>query len=236
MYYLHFVMDDNLTLSKEIRESYYRSFSGVFFQQYILGKWVSAEGAIYPMWDDDYNTYEEESIEQYEDMIHFVAIDYGTHNPMVYLDSYYDGNTFWIRNEYYWDSTVKQMQKTDAQYADDLVDFIEEDRGLRLIIDPSAASFIAECRNRGFRVKDADNDVRDGISIVSTLMEQRRIRVEKRKCPKLQSEVHSYVWDEKAKLRGEEKPVKEHDHAMDAMRYLVKTNMNRFRLRGDLSE
>ena len=237
MYYLHFVMDDNLTLSQEIRDSYYRSFTGVFFKQYILGLWVSAEGAIYPMWDDDANTYVESNPEtQYEDMIRYVAIDYGTTNPMVFLDAFHDGDKFWIRNEYYWDSSVKQMQKTDSQYADDLMDFVGEDRDLQIIIDPSAASFIAELKNRGFRIKKADNEVRDGISVVSTLIEQRRILAERNRCQMLQSEMHSYVWDEKAKLRGVEQPLKEHDHAMDALRYLCKTLINRFKLMRGVSE
>ena len=236
MYYLHFVMDDNLTLSKEIRDSYYRSFTGVFFKQYILGMWVSAEGAIYPMWEDDQNTYIEKDMSQYrfgdsgDSMIHYVAIDYGTHNPMVYLDAYYDGDKFFIRNEYYWDSSQTQVQKTDSQYADDLVDFLGEENDCQIIIDPSAASFIAELKNRGFRIKQADNDVRDGISVVATMIQQRRILAERNNCKMLQSEVHSYVWDEKAKLRGVEQPLKEHDHAMDALRYLVKTLINRFRL------
>ena len=231
MYYLHFVMDDNLTLSQEIRDSYYRSFTGVFFKQYILGMWVSAEGAIYPMWDEDANTYVEKDPERdYQDMTRYIAIDYGTHNPMVYLDAFFDGDKFYIRNEYYWDSTVRQVQKTDSQYADDLVDFVGEDRDLQIIIDPSAASFIAELKNRGFRIKQADNEVRDGISVVATMIQQRRILAEKNKCPMLQNEVHSYVWDEKAKLRGIEQPLKEHDHAMDALRYLVKTLINTFRL------
>ena len=57
LYRLHFTMDDNLTLSPEIRENYARSFAGVFYRQYILGEWVSAEGAVYPMWDDRENTF-----------------------------------------------------------------------------------------------------------------------------------------------------------------------------------
>ena len=46
--YLHFTMDDNLSLSEEIKERYKRMFSGVFFKRYILGLWVMAAGAIHP--------------------------------------------------------------------------------------------------------------------------------------------------------------------------------------------
>ena len=88
LYRLHFTMDDNLTLSPQIRESYARSFSGVFYRQYILGEWVSAEGAVYPMWDDRANTFlaEERGEEEipFRDMRRFCAVDYGTVNPCVF--------------------------------------------------------------------------------------------------------------------------------------------------------
>jgi len=86
LYRLHFTMEDNLTLSAEIRESYARAFRGVFYQQYILGEWVSAEGAVYPMWDDEENTYVESGEKMYRGCRRYVAIDYGTTNPCVFLD------------------------------------------------------------------------------------------------------------------------------------------------------
>ena len=90
LYHLHFTMDDNLTLSPEIRESYARSFAGVFYRQYILGEWVSAEGAVYPMWDDRENTFIEGERDPealpFRDMRRFCAVDYGTVNPCVLLD------------------------------------------------------------------------------------------------------------------------------------------------------
>ena len=234
LYRLHFTMDDNLTLSPEIRESYARSFSGVFYRQYILGEWVSAEGAVYPMWDDGENTFaaEERDGEEvpFRDMRRFCAVDYGTVNPCVFLDVRDDGRTFWIMKEYYWDSAARRRQKTDAEYADDLADFLEGDRNAQIIIDPSAASFKAELRNRGFRLLDARNDVRKGISATAVLIGSRRVRAERNRCPFLLREIHSYLWDEKARRAGEERPVKDHDHAMDALRYLCLTKTNRFRL------
>ena len=229
LYRLHFTMDDNLTLSPEIRESYARQFQGVFYRQYILGEWVSAEGAVYPMWDDDANTYTEEDPEMYDDMRRFVAVDYGTVNPCVFLDVRDDGKTFWVAREYYWDSGARRRQKTDAEYAEDLLAFLGGDRNVQVVVDPSAASFKAELRNRGIRALDARNDVREGIATTAVLIGSRRVRVERTRCPGLLKEVHDYVWDDKAALRGEEKPLKVHDHAMDALRYLCHTKTDRFR-------
>ena len=233
VYRLHFTMDDNLTLSPEIRESYARSFAGVFYRQYILGEWVSAEGAVYPMWDDRENTFltAERAPEErpLEGMRRFCAVDYGTANPCVFLDVRDDGHTFWIVNEYYWDSAARRRQKTDAEYADDLDAFLGGDRNAQVIIDPSAASLKAELRNRGFRLLDARNEVREGIATTAVLIGSRRVRAERERCPCLLKEMHGYLWDEKARMRGEERPVKDHDHAMDALRYLCHTRTNRLR-------
>ena len=100
---------------------------------------------------------------------------------------------------------------------------------MRVIVDPSAEAFKLELRNRGFRLMDADNEVLEGIRFVSIMMHTRRIKVEKR-CINIRREIDSYVWDEKAAQRGEERPVKENDHAMDALRYIIKTTVNRRRL------
>jgi len=231
LYRLHFTMDDNLTLSPEIRESYARSFAGVFYRQYILGEWVSAEGAVYPMWDDRENTFlaEENDDWIWEGMRRYCAVDYGTANPCVFLDVRDDGRNFWIMNEYYWDSAARRKQKTDAEYADDLLAFLGGDRNTQIIIDPSAASLKAELRNRGFRLLDAKNEVREGIATTAVLIGNRQVKAERERCPCLLREMHGYLWDEKARHRGEERPVKDHDHAMDALRYLCHTRTNRFR-------
>ena len=229
LYRLHFTMEDNLTLSPEIRESYARSFQGVFYRQYILGEWVSAEGSVYPMWDDEANTYEDESSDFADGMRRFAAIDYGTANPCVFLDVRDDGKTFWITNEYYWDSAARQRQKTDAEYAEDLLAFLGGDRNALVIVDPSAASLKAELKNRGFRVQDARNEVREGIATTAVLIGNRQVRVNRARCPQFLREIHNYVWDDKARLRGEERPLKERDHAMDALRYLCATRTDRFR-------
>ena len=185
------------------------------------------------MWDDRANTFraEERDEEQmpFRDMRRFCAVDYGTVNPCVFLDARDDGKTFWIMKEYYWDSAVRRRQKTDAEYADDLDAFLGGDRNVQVIVDPSAASFKAELRNRGFRVLDAKNDVREGVATTAVLIESRQVRADRSRCPALLRELHSYVWDDTARRRGEERPVKDHDHAMDALRYLCHTKSNRFR-------
>lgn len=231
--YLHFTMEDNLSLSEKKKEQYRKMYVGVFYRRYIEGRWVAAEGAIYDMWDDEANSYTELIREQREAVIHrYITIDYGTTNPMVFLDVLDDGTHFYIDNEYYYDSRsgMDKQQKTDQEYADDFERFVGYDKTVTVIIDPSASSFRAELRRRGYHVREANNDVLDGLRVTSTLIQRRFIKIRRGHCPNFEYEISGYVWDEDARLRGEEKPLKEKDHAMDAVRYLCNTVPTRKRL------
>lgn len=159
-----------------------------------------------------------------------IACDYGTANPFVLLDIYDDGETVWVDNEYRWDSRKELRQKTDGEYADDFMSFMgaNRQRYCSAVVDPSAASFIAELQRRGVYVIQGDNDVLDGIRRVSSLLGRRRIRVHRR-CEGLTGELRSYVWDSKAAAMGVERPVKRVDHGPDALRYYVNTCLPRWR-------
>lgn len=231
--YLHFTMDDNLSLSEKIKQRYRNMYVGVFFKRFIQGLWVMAQGAIFDMWSEENEVTESELPLGYKYTAQrYISIDYGTTNPMVFLDIWDDGDTLWVVNEYYYDSKEKGSQKTDKQYADDLIKFIGDDYPIAIILDPSAASFKIEMRSRGYRIKDADNEVADGIRMTSTMMAQRKIKAVKDKCPRTLKDIASYVWDEKAAERGEEKPLKVNDHGDDALRYMVKTIIKPRRLAG----
>ncbi len=233
--HLHFLMDDNPSLSEAVRERYRTTYSGVFYQRFILGEWVMASGAIYRnAWSDEL-VFDDDKLEYLLNNLHImrrsITIDYGTVNPMVYLDVLDDGNDLWFIREYYWDSRVEGIEKDNSQYADDLLEFV---RGVELwptnvVIDPSAASFKIELRNRGLHAKEtvetinADNNVIEGIRKVNTLMTRRRIHFHKSMEHTIK-ELTSYVWDDKAlQSSGKEKPVKVADHAPDAVRYYVST-------------
>ena len=45
--YLHFQLEDNPGLTEHVIERYKRMYTGVFYQRYILGMWVQAEGVIF---------------------------------------------------------------------------------------------------------------------------------------------------------------------------------------------
>ncbi|GLG01807.1 phage terminase large subunit [Alicyclobacillus hesperidum subsp. aegles] len=230
--HLHFTMDDNLSLSEETKARYRTMYQGVFYKRYIQGLWVVAEGSIYDMWDDRLNTFSDEDMPPglWMSAQRYIGLDYGTQNATVFLDVLDDGQTLWFVNEYYHSGREHGRQKDDAEYADDMLRFIGDRPVRAVIVDPSAASFKVALRRRGIHTRDAENEVLDGIRRVATMMAQRRIRVHRENCPNLIREISGYVWDEKAAARGVEQPLKQNDHAVDAMRYVVKTTVRPRRL------
>ena len=232
IFYQHFTMEDNLTISAEKRAEYESLYSGVFYDRFILGKWVKAEGVIYPMFNREYHVVPQEDrpYDQY-----YISCDYGTLNPMsmglwgrvsAHLDD--EGNRVperWYRiREYYWDGRKQNKQLTDEEYYLALEELAGERRIEDVIVDPSAASFITCIRRHDrYSVKKADNDVINGIRQVATYLQCGRIFFNDC-CKDAIREFGLYVWDEKS---GKDAPLKENDHAMDDIRYFVHTVMKR---------
>ena len=226
--YLHFTMADNLTLTERIRQRYERQYAGLFYKRFILGLWCVAEGIIYDMFSKEKHILTPDKLPPTEGA-YFVSCDYGTQNPMVFLlwrKVAGTGNgtaSRWVMlREYYYSGREQRRQKTDTEYADDLGKWLDGITPQSIIIDPSAASMIAELRKRHYPVQSARNDVEDGIRSVAQLIANNRIIVCS-DCKRTIEEFGIYSWDEKAAERGEETPLKTNDHGMDATRYFVYT-------------
>lgn len=220
IYYLHFDMDDNLSLANEVKERYKRMFTGVFYKRYILGMWVQAEGVIYDMFNESLLFKDTEHKEYSE---YHIACDYGTQNPMVFLLFGRYQDKWYLVKEYYYDGRAQGRQKTDEEYYNDMVDFVGDLTIQSIIIDPSASSFITCIRKHGrFYVRKGKNEVVKGIRNVSTNLMQKKILICET-CENTIKEFYSYSWDDKALERGEDEPLKVNDHAMDCLRYFVMT-------------
>lgn len=219
--YLHFNMNDNLTLSEEVKERYKSLYSGSFYDRYIEGLWVAADGLVYPMFNKEtcvVPTVKRPYIQYY------VSIDYGTLNPFSAGLWGQSGGVWYRIGEYYYDGRERGRQKTDDEYYTELEKLVG-DRNIRsVIIDPSAASFITLIRRKGkYTVLPADNAVLDGVRETATCLQTGKIKFNDC-CENTFKEFSSYVWDTKhAEATGEDKPIKVHDHAMDDIRYFVKT-------------
>ena len=211
---VRFVMGDNPALSRETLERYERSFRGAFYRRFVLGEWAEAEGRVYDFFDP-----ERDAAEAPEDGFSAwrVSADYGTVNPASFgLWGLREGVWYRVR-EFYYDSRKAGRQRTDAEYAEDLERLAGGREIQRVIVDPSAASFMETLRRRGFRVVKADNDVADGIRVTADLLRTGRVVI-CGDCQDCLREIAQYCWER----RGErDAPRKKDDHAMDDLRYFA---------------
>lgn len=220
-----FTLDDNPTLTDEYKNSIKAELTGVWFRRYILGEWAAAEGAIYDMFDATKHV-----IGALPDGVailrRIVGVDYGTTNATAaVMLGLGDDRRLYVLAEWGHNSRAGQARWTDAETSAGLrkwLDRREQETGQRpdwVVVDPSAASFIEQLHRDGVQVDRADNAVTDGIRRVASLLAIGRLHIVR--APNLVDEMPAYVWDEKAAAKGEDKPVKENDHWLDALRYAV---------------
>lgn len=221
MIYLHFTMDDNPSLSAQVKNRYKNLYSGAFYQRFIEGKWVAADGLVYPMFDPDRHIKKCNSFSQY-----YLSCDYGTVNPFS-LGLWGKGDDGWYRiDEYYHSSRDKGVQLTDEEYYSQLKKLAGDRKITALIIDPSAASFIEVVRRHGeYVVIKADNDVLKGINRVCQALKSDEIFIHPC-CVDSIREFSIYRWDNSNRADA---PKKENDHAMDDIRYFVETVLGKER-------
>lgn len=213
-FYIHFTMEDNPSLSNEVRERYKRLYSGAFYQRFVLGKWSALSGTVYPMFDRQRHV-----VDEIPPCSRFaVSCDYGTVNPSSFGLWGQSGDIWYRISEYYYSSKREGAQRTDEEHYEALERLIGGRKIETVICDPSAASFIECIRRHGkYPVTPADNDVLSGIRRVGDALRSGKIKIcaECRDCIR---EFDLYRWDEKG---GRDGVVKENDHAMDDLRYFV---------------
>jgi len=215
--YLHFTMDDNPSLTKKIIARYKSLYSGAFYERFVEGKWVAAHGNVYPMFCAAAHVKEPPGgcASRY-----FISCDYGTVNPSSFgLWGLY-GEQWFRLAEYYHDSRLTGEQRTDEEHYAALEELAGNLPIEAVVVDPSAASFIECIRRHGrFKAIPAKNEVLDGIRRVSDALKERKIII----CPNCADTIREfglYRWDSSA---VKDAPRKEHDHAMDDIRYFVST-------------
>ncbi|WP_426332680.1 PBSX family phage terminase large subunit [Paenibacillus silvae] len=219
--HLNFTMEDNLSLSERVRDRYRRMYTGIFYDRFILGLWVMAEGVIFSKFNDKVHKKPRDWFPTKFDR-KFICIDYGANNPTTFLKYGVVDNVYYELDEYYHD--IKKLgERTNSEYADDLLAFVDGNE-YAVFIDPSAKAFIIELKRRGINhIQPAVNDVLDGIQTVSNRFRNNELYICADNTNSLK-ELVSYIWDEKAAQRGEDKPIKQNDHTCDARRYGIHTD------------
>ncbi|MBR1555897.1 MAG: PBSX family phage terminase large subunit [Oscillospiraceae bacterium] len=217
--YLHFTMDDNPSLSEPVKERYRRMYAGVFYDRFILGKWAVSEGVVYPMFDKNRHVIPQQNMPAHFSR-YVISCDYGTVNPTS-IGLWAEWHGIWYRlKEYYYDSRREGIQRTDEEHYTALELLAGQLPVDAVIVDPSAASFIACIRShKKFKVIRAQNDVISGIRHVSDMLAQDKILFHE-SCHDIIREFSQYCWDSGT---VKDAPKKEFDHAMDDMRYFVST-------------
>jgi PBSX family phage terminase large subunit len=209
-------MEDNPSLTEAIRQRYQRLYTGVFYQRFILGQWVQAEGRVYDFFTQDMvQPVPKGSFGKW-----YVSCDYGTVNPTsMGLWGLMDG--VWYRvKEFYFNSREAMHQMTDEEYAAALKKLVGDRKVAAVIVDPSAASFIEVLKRKGWHVQKADNDVLSGIRLTSDYLKEGKMVICEG-CHDCLREMDAYVWDLGSEAKDRVK--KENDHAMDDMRYFAAT-------------
>lgn len=220
MFVMKFLIDDNIFLDRDYIKSLKNEYSGVFYERFILGRWVLAEGLVYPMFSRGRHVIKAKD----DGSLYYISIDYGTVNPCsMGLWCVKDGKAVRLK-EFYHDGRKTKDQKTDEEYYGELVRLCGDRVIQSVIVDPSAASFIETIRrHQKFSVKKAVNDVLDGIRVTSTMLSAGKLLFDEG-CVDSIREFSLYSWDEKS---GSDKVLKEFDHAMDEIRYFCNTILKR---------
>lgn len=217
IYQQSYVIDDGVLPPHVVEELKKEYWGTVYYDRYILGKWALAEGLIYPMFAENRNVVPtvERAYTQY-----YVSMDFGVQNPTaMILWGLCDGVWYAIR-EYYHSGRETNQQKTMSQYHAELEKLCAGLPVKKLIIDPSASAFISECnQHKKFNVWKANNDVLDGIQHTAQVLNSQKIMFNDC-CERTIEEFGLYSWDDNA---SEDRPIKDNDHAMDAVRYFVNT-------------
>lgn len=212
---MRFLLEDNTTLDPQYVAAVKAEYTGVFYHRFILGEWCVAEGLIYPMFDKAVHV---------KSLPHpqgewYVSVDYGTLNAFSAGLWCYDGTTAYRVAEYYYSGREQKRQRTNTQYLQSIQQLTAGKSISAVIVDPTAASFIAELRQAGFLVRKGKNDVVEGIRRTAAALEQGKLLFSP-DCKNSFREFALYRWDESS---SQDRPIKENDHAMDDIRYFVST-------------
>lgn len=227
----HFELEDNPALDPAYVSGLKAEYGvgSLWYRRFIEGLWVAAEGAVYDFFNESEHVLSAPPSEVPERLA--LSIDYGTSNATsaglyaLWSKPTASGLRAARLDGYYYDGRATGRQKTDSEYEADLAErFGELKPKLEVILDPSAASFKTELRKKGWRTRDAQNDVIDGIRTQAKMLRSGEYKlVDSPGNKQAIRDYGAYLWDSKAQARGEDKPLKQNDHTKDEERYVLFT-------------
>ncbi len=218
-----FRLSDNPAMTPEKIRSLELRYVGVEYQRKVLGERCIAEGLVYPGFDAKCIAQPPEHYRLY-----CASIDFGAVHPTAMGWYARDGRTWYKVKE--WRATEEQSRTmTISDYMDVFERITTGLGGLRrdrLAIDYGGGgeALVREAERRRWMPANPDKSVLDGIASVGMMLAEGTLLLSP-DCPLTADELRNYRWDERASLRGEDRPVKERDDLADETRYAVTTFM-----------
>lgn len=211
--YYHFTIDDNPTLAPDYVESLKASKSGMFYERDILGLWVTGEGTVYS--DFDKSTMVIERSKLPESLTYTAGVDWGFDHPTAIMVVGHDDKG----NYYLVDEAYGQFQQVDPHWIGVAQEFRKKyGANMPFWCDTARTEHIRNFQQHHINAKYGYKNVLDGVEKVAALIKQHKFYVVEGAAPNFINEIYQYVWDEKTGA-----PVKDHDHAQDAVRYCIAT-------------
>lgn len=212
----HFTTYDNPYIPpEEVERERLSKGEDVFAQEY-LADFRKMQGLVYKEFDRFRHVYTDVTERPWTEYI--AGIDFGFTNPTAVIHIKRDGDdSYFITEEWY------KTGRTEEQIAD----YVRSCGFNRVYPDPESPSAI-ECLNRkGVAVVEVvknKDSIKNGINRVRQLLKMGKLHIHS-SCVNLIAELETYAYPEKRPDHNEEEnPIKEHDHALDALRYALNTN------------
>lgn len=216
--YFHFTSYDNPFLPAEELAKMKSELPEDRYAQEILGEFRKKEGLVYKEFNRA-NHVISEVPQDLEVVYKLGGVDWGHTHPCAVITIKKDYNSnYWITDEFFKQGLTEE----------DIIDYTVSAKFNKVYPDPENASGIAGLKKRGVNVKEVKKvkgSVVSGINKVREMLKQNRIRVLS-SCVNVIEEFESYSYpDDKDKLSNEN-PLKEGDDAMDAIRYVLMSDID----------
>src|SRR3990167_359664 len=203
----HFTSYDNPFIPKEEIDAAKDQMTPERFAQEYLASFQKTEGLVYKEFSRSKHLYDTLPQGTFSKI---AGIDFGYRNPAAVLHIYTNGELYFVEEEWY------KRERTEAV----LADYVATCSFEAVYPDPESANGIEELRKRSINVREVSkgkDSIESGIQKVRELLINGRLKINKR-CVNLISEFEMYSHDED---NLSENPIKEHDHALDALRYAL---------------
>lgn len=205
----HFTSYDNPHIPFEELEKAKLELTEDRFAQEYMADFRKTEGLVYKEFDRERHIYTEDIFNPVDRLC---GIDWGWTNPAsVHLVEKDTDRNYWVSNEFY------KSNKTTSQ----IIEHVKSLRPNKVYPDPAEPDRNEECRKEGLNIREVSKDVEAGINCVRELFKQNRLHIHA-SCVNLINELETYSYPEKKPDKNEaEIPIKENDHALDELRYVL---------------